>query len=316
MHIIITEDNDLPTTKVANLLESLKEKVLLIDVRDEMELLNFLSRNEMNFRYKDFNFGLEDIKSVWFRRGRIKVKYSYDESPNDKNLQRYHFRVKNEIENFVNYAIFTKVRTLGNPFKTDLNKLMVNDLAEKIGFNIPKSLLTDRIEDINTFIENNKEQKIISKLLIPLHLKENGKKLDFLTHTVDMKKLKSNNFTTSFFQSQIEKVYEIRSFFLNGKLYSKAIFSQNDQQTKVDYRNYNLTKPNREVPYNLPNSLRLKIIELMSELSLNTGSIDLIFSKDKKYYFLEVNPIGQFSDLSFSCNYNLENKIVEYLNEA
>jgi D-alanine-D-alanine ligase-like ATP-grasp enzyme len=43
--------------------------------------------------------------------------------------------------------------------------------------------------------------------------------------------------------------------------------------------------------------------------NLDCGSIDLIYSTDEKYYFLEVNPVGQFGMVSYPCNYQLEKKI-------
>jgi|GEM_PF-2184302 hypothetical protein len=38
-------------------------------------------------------------------------------------------------------------------------------------------------------------------------------------------------------------MYEIRSFVLENKIYSMAIFSQLDSQTATDFRQYNETKP-------------------------------------------------------------------------
>jgi hypothetical protein len=48
-------------------------------------------------------------------------------------------------------------------------------------------------------------------------------------------------------------------------------------------------------------------------MNLNTGSIDLICTKSGEYVFLEVNPVGQFSMVSFPCNYYLEEKIADLL---
>lgn len=83
----------------------------------------------------------------------------------------------------------------------------------------------------------------------------------------------------------IDKKYEIRTFYLKGKFYSMAIFSQNDSKTVVDFRNYNIEKPNRTVPYNLPKSITHKISQLMRNLEMNCGSIDLIYGKDDEFYF-------------------------------
>jgi glutathione synthase/RimK-type ligase-like ATP-grasp enzyme len=53
----------------------------------------------------------------------------------------------------------------------------------------------------------------------------------------------------------------------------------------------------------------------MKKLDLNCGSIDLIKGCDGKYYFLEVNPTGQFGMIDFPCNYGLHRKVAEKLIE-
>lgn len=94
-----------------------------------------------------------------------------------------------------------------------------------------------------------------------------------------------------------------------------AIFSQNDENTEIDYRNYNRTKPNRMVPFKLTKELEYKLDNYMKKMDLDTGSIDLIYGKDGKFYFLEVNHLGQYDFLSQHCNYNLDKKIACHLYE-
>jgi glutathione synthase/RimK-type ligase-like ATP-grasp enzyme len=71
--------------------------------------------------------------------------------------------------------------------------------------------------------------------------------------------------------------------------------------------------PNRYIPYQLPKSVEKKIIRLMKKLSIDSGSIDMIVDKKDKYYFLEVNTVGQYGMISAPCNYNLDNEISQYL---
>lgn len=108
----------------------------------------------------------------------------------------------------------------------------------------------------------------------------------------------------------VEKKYEIRSFFIDNKFYSMAIFSQTDEQTKIDFRKYS---NNRNEPYKLPFDIENKLKSLFKKLDLNTGSIDLIVDKNDNYIFLEINPVGQYGMTSFPCNYNLEETIANYL---
>ena len=141
-------------------------------------------------------------------------------------------------------------------------------------------------------------------------------KTKYLSYTVQIEGLddvSTESFAPSQFQDLIEKKYEIRSFLLNRKFYSMAIFSQEDEQTRTDFRQYNDVKPNRNVPYNLPEKLEEKLLKLADSFGLSTGSFDLIKTKNNDYVFLEVNPEGQFGMVSYPCNYYLEKKLAEEL---
>jgi len=118
-----------------------------------------------------------------------------------------------------------------------------------------------------------------------------------------------DRFSPSFVQDRIDKKFELRIFYLDGKCYSMAILSQSDEQTKVDFRKYNNEKPNRCVPFKLPRDIEKKIQRLFKKLELNTGSVDLIIDKNDKFFFLEINPVGEFLMVSLPCNYYLENQI-------
>lgn len=51
----------------------------------------------------------------------------------------------------------------------------------------------------------------------------------------------------------------------------------------------------------------------MHSIKLNCGSVDMVLTKDNQYIFLEVNPIGQFSQVSIPANYLIEKEIAKYL---
>jgi hypothetical protein len=92
-----------------------------------------------------------------------------------------------------------------------------------------------------------------------------------------------------------------------------AIFSQNNEMTRVDFRRYDYQKPNRQVPYLLPKNIQEKLSMLMERLGMTSGSIDMIKNIEGNYTFLEVNPVGQFGMISLPCNYYLEKKVCETL---
>ncbi|HVI46142.1 MAG TPA: hypothetical protein VM802_14805 [Chitinophaga sp.] len=116
-----------------------------------------------------------------------------------------------------------------------------------------------------------------------------------------------------FFQQLIEKEFDLRVFYLKGALYTVAIFSQRNDVTRVDFRNYDEQRPNRMIPFRLPADVEDLVIRFMKGKGLDTGSLDLILTPKGEYVFLEVNPSGHFEWISNGCNLNLEQLIANEL---
>jgi hypothetical protein len=156
---------------------------------------------------------------------------------------------------------------------------------------------------------------IIKPLSDPIFIFTNNGNLSMYTKTLSSKIIEemSDYFFPIFLQEYIDKKFEIRTFYIDGEFYSAAIFSQKDEQTKVDFRNYRDTNPNRIVPFMLDEKTQNCLKKTFKEFNLNTGSVDLIYTPDEKIFFLEINPVGQFGMISFPCNYQLEKVISEKL---
>lgn len=127
----------------------------------------------------------------------------------------------------------------------------------------------------------------------------------------DLDKL-SNSFFPTKLQPEIKKKYEIRTFYFIGQTYSIAIMSQENEETKLDFRDYSVFT--RVQKCALPESIEKKISLLMSYLDLKMGVIDFIIDEDDNYIFLEINPTGQIMRISEYGNYNLDYIIANYLN--
>ncbi|QHI36014.1 hypothetical protein IMCC3317_13670 [Kordia antarctica] len=311
MHLIISEKLDQPTNEALKWFAHYKKEATVLTI-DQVVSADFSTGfDNPLLSFNNYNISFKEIKSIWFRRGRLKLKYDYQSNTDSEVLKQFHIGTKVTIEVFLNYLALTNIRYVGSPFKVNVNKLEVLHIAKRIGFNIPKTIVTDDLKKVRAYFGNT---SVITKLLVPMNnVSSDNQKINYLTFNLDENVLEDNEISISLFQEKIEKKYEIRTFFLGGKTFSKAIFSQSDAMTKDDYRNYNNENPNREVPFKLSKSMDEKVCNLMNAIGLNTGSLDFMISEKGEFIFLEVNPIGQFSDLSFNCNYNLERKVVEYL---
>ena len=274
--------------------------------------------------YQGQPYSLSNFDAIWYRRGFVRINEVFaDNCDLDVDRSERHEIIRQvekfksselfALEEYINFLIATKY-LIGSPSGSYLNKLIVLKLAQTVGMQIPETIVTSRKDYIKENLE--KYGSVINKAINRTISIKAGRRYIFGFTRVfgegHLGKL-SNSFFPSLFQSKIEKRYEIRIFFLFGKSHAMAIFSQSNSKTNIDLRNYDLEKPNRCVPYKLPIPIEHKIKRLMKRLRLNSGSIDMIYTRDNKYVFIEVNPCGQFEMLSYNCNYYLEKEIAKLL---
>ncbi|MFT3749704.1 MAG: grasp-with-spasm system ATP-grasp peptide maturase [Agriterribacter sp.] len=271
--------------------------------------------NDRTIKLDNEQVNLESVGAIWFRRFTISNSNYLKKIGNELD-----FEVANQInKEFLSiskgiYSSLIDKFWLVNPFSaTSINKFRVLSLAKKFNLEVPESYIISRKEDLKELIN---KKNCISKSAFEFRFMYTNKGF-YSMYTTNISDDIQNKLPEIFFPSliqvKIKKSYEIRSFFLDNCFYSMAIFSQQNAQTETDFRMYAWNKPNRFIPYNLPHSIEQKLKALLRKLELNCASIDLIKGCDGQYYFLEVNPAGQFGMVDFSCNYGLHKKVAEFL---
>lgn len=300
MILIISDNSDRTTIEVIRYLISMNKKFIFIQEDEVFEIK--VDKKKILLISQNNSFFIDDIKAVWYRRGGLKFKrLQYKTEPINLHMNETQYW----LENYIMQTLESK-KHINKQRNSHVNKLLVLEYAQKTGFDVPPYFLAENMDDV---LLNTTVTKAITGGVILDNL---YKGMDGIMYTTVIEEIEEHDFFISFFQEKIDKDFEIRTFYLNGECFSMAIFSQNDEQTKTDFRKYNHKKPNRNIPYKLPRHLEDKIHELMQTLDLNCGSIDFIKSKDR-YYFLEVNPVGQFANVAYHCNYPLFKKIADYL---
>ncbi|MCT2407032.1 grasp-with-spasm system ATP-grasp peptide maturase [Chryseobacterium antibioticum] len=300
MILIISQNNEITTTEVIKQLIAMDKKFIRVHEDEVFEIKTLNKRIVLESGRN--RFFLDEIKSVWYRRGGLvfkRLKYA------NRSIHLNMNETQHWLEDYVRKTLESK-KHINRESNSDVNKLIVLDKAKEIGLDVPEYYLAENTRD--TKIGNTIIKTITGNAMLDEIRKNSG---GFM-YTSVVEEHEDGDFFITFFQEKIEKDFEIRTFYLNGKCWSMAIFSQNDEQTKVDFRKYNAVKPNRNIPYNLPTPVEEKVHQLMKSLDLNSGSIDFI-KKGDQHYFLEINPIGQFTGMSNTCNYSLEQKIADYL---
>jgi len=300
MILIISKNQETTTNEVIKWLYSIKKKFIRVHENEIFEIKIY--KKKIFLESHRNQFFIDEITSVWYRRGGLKFKRSHYE--NDSiNVHMYEHQYW--LEDYVIKKLESK-KHINKQSNSAVNKLLILEEARKIGLDIPEFFMAT---DTNDVVLNKTITKPITGNITFDSITEHS---DGIMYTTIIEEPEKDDFFITFFQEKIEKDFEIRSFYLNGKIWSTAIISQNDEQTKIDFRIYNQNKPNRNVRYNLPKEIEEKICLLMESLDLNCGSLDFIKSGDK-YYFLEVNSVGHFLGISAICNYSLDKEIAQYL---
>jgi ATP-GRASP peptide maturase of grasp-with-spasm system len=324
MNIIFSHTQDYTTKLVLEWVDYLGGNFLRIN--DERIDLKEVTINNETYSYS-FQIGEKqylnsELSSKWFRGGKIRISNNINNFfLFDRDLNKH----SESAELFMTNYKHAKLEYLVNEFSDSVgtnaqgryNKLIALRNARNTGLDIPNTILTTSKSKLLTFFQKN--ERIITKSLdlnfSSSETDSKGYRTRYMQYTNEINLHDVNKFSDEFaltlFQQLISKKFEIRTFYLNHKCHSVAIFSQQNKKTSVDYRKYDHQKMNRMIPFKLPVDIEAKIDQFMKTCGLNTGSIDLIYSTEGNFIFLEVNPIGQFGYISDVSNYKLHKEIAQ-----
>lgn len=104
----------------------------------------------------------------------------------------------------------------------------------------------------------------------------------------------------SIWQEEIEKRSDIRVIVLGEAVFAAEILSQERESTKVDWRAPGSTDL-RYAQHLLPDEVAARCASIARRGGLYYGAIDLVYTTDLEYVFLENNPFGQWAWLEAEC---------------
>lgn len=317
--LILSECDDRTTNDVAQWLLRWNVPFVRINTNDAIEVIEISpNSNKLVIKTKGNIYNLYDFTRIWFRRGVFSLKCFSEAMRNaaafydTRNVSHF---IQAEWDRLREYIFFCleKKDALGSFTRYNLNKLTTLHIAKDCGLDIPETLISENGSRIAEMLTN---KPLITKPISEAYTfkDKEGKMHKMLTTLVSDADIQTSIFP-SLVQEKLNKWIELRIVYLCGKCYAGAIFSQNDAKTALDFRNYGATQ-NRIIPFDLPPLETQKINALMHTLKLNIGSIDMVLTRDMRYVFLEVNPVGNIEMVSKSCNYPIEQNIAQILSNG
>jgi len=184
-------------------------------------------------------------------------------------------------------------------------------IARKAGFKVPAGVITNLVDDI---IHKTTNSQLIIKPVRQGLVEGEEERVIFTSRipeiTMDYKSAVSQ--VPSIFQQEVPKRYDVRVTVVGSRFFAVAILSQVADQTEVDWRKGGRIDLHHEA-IDLPQNIIDSCIELMSKLNLRFGAIDLVCDLNGDYWFLEINPNGQWAWIENQTKLPIASAIVDEL---
>ena len=234
---------------------------------------------------QDGTIDLQAVRSVWWRRWQpCELPPVYFEG-NGTFTQC-------ECEHFVQGLLWgTDCLWVNDPLSDVLasRKLVQIARAESAGLAVPRTLITNDPDAAEEFIRESP-----SRLIFKHTGSGSGRasKTSFVTAEI-AQRLDSVVASPTTFQEYIEAVGDLRVIWLDGTLFPVFI----DSQRGVAPEDCRFDLSVSHIPYKLPATVEVALTKLMVSFGLVYAAIDLRLGVNGVFYFLEINPSGQFAYL-------------------
>jgi RimK-like ATP-grasp domain len=243
----------------------------------------------------DIHFEKNDFKVVWFRKP---LPIDEIENCGEASIQNF---IETEYREFLlSFYGICKSKTWVNPFWSNRiagHKLPNLELAQSLGLNIPKTIITNNPETATRFAENCAWNILVKPFLFEGFNLNGDEYYSPFAKKVTKEAFLLNQgaiqFAPTFLQEYIEKSIELRVTVIGTKIFTAAIHSQTNPASIHDFRCGNAEQILHE-PYQLPLDIEEKLLKFNDTYQLRFSTFDIILTPDGKFVFLECNPNGQW----------------------
>ncbi len=163
-------------------------------------------------------------------------------------------------------------------------------VAQSLGLEIPRTLITNAPQALRNFYAEC-AGKVIYKLMgFPLYEDRDAQPISTYTSLVPKEMMSQAHriaATAHMFQEFIEKVCDVRAVIIDQEVFAVAVYPLSDEACIDFRRDYHSL---RYEVHRLPETVQHALLEMNRYYRLAYTAIDLLYTKDGRYVFLEANP--------------------------
>lgn len=246
---------------------------------------------------------LSRVRAAWWRRV---TPFTADDAIKDPKIQAFAVSETSEAINGMLDALHCKWM---NPRAADdaaHHKPYQWSAAKEVGLRLPRTLVTTDPAAARRFIGEIGVGKVVYKSFLAMH---EAWRETRLVQKADLDRLDLVRLAPVIFQEYIPGV-DLRIIAVGDQLFTAEIDAR-DTVYPVDMRM--VIGESKVRPVELPKEVYVALIKLQKRLGLVYGAIDVRRTDDGEYYFLEVNPAGQWMFVETRTGLAISQAIADYL---
>ena len=263
-----------------------------------------------------------EIKAIWYRKP---TEPQIDDDIDEWQREYAYDETRNDLEGLYGYLADRYWISPIHRIRRAANKPMQLRLAQRLGFRVPRTIVTNDPETARAFFREH-EGRIIYKTISggAIYTRTSRwaqKDIHRAVYTTPLLDRSEDDFAAvefcpCLFQELIVKKFELRVTVVGDRVFAAEIHSQVREETKDDWRR---KADGHELPHrihDLPEIEADRCRHLVRELGLQFGGIDMIYTPDGEYVFLEINPNGQYGWIERETGLPINRAIAEALAAA
>lgn len=311
--VIVTNEIDAHADAILTYLQDLGREVfrlhpheLALHMESSVEIDSKSQSARLHNRANDRWVDVRDISAVWYRRPlpfQLPDYLSHDETV---------FARKELSEYLRGLWLSMNCFWIDRPHLLRQADYKLEQLtrAKQFGFDIPRTLVTNDPRKVREFYDNCSGQMIYKVLSTPSLMTDESLMAkpsydaeqtqaseDLIVKTTlvgepELELLDTIRLTPSLFQEYVSKRYELRVTVIGDEVFAAEIHSQERPETMIDWRDYSVPITYRKAE--LPHEVAATCLKFVKSYGLNYSAMDMIYTPDGRYVFVENNPSGQF----------------------
>ncbi len=266
----------------------------------------------LNLKWAFDSIQPEQIKTVILRRPKpINIEKIEDEYAEMHTAGEW----SESIEGFL--AHIEEEYWINHPARNSCASHKIEQLsrAKKYGLMIPRTIVTNNIEEAKNFI-HSEPNGIIVKPLASGYIERDHLDNDTIIYTNLFKEehhilLEKISTCPILFQSQIEKIFDVRVTVIDNTLVGMGLKNNIEQ---LDIRRDNMDNV-EYFPIDIPMKISIAIRNLLRSYKLRFAALDFGVTELGEWYFFEINPNGQWAWLDIFGGANISDAFINTLKQ-